>query len=268
MPAAERSTHADGDYLPRYYMRHVVPIYFDLRKGKDARQLVHTAFAFSVCGHWLLMTAGHCITEIEEARSAGYELAKCKILDCLGVNAKHREPVPFDYDAAKPNRICKDDTWDYGAMMPSDNTCALLRANGVVAFDEQWWLGEPVDVDAYYLCGAPAEITAASVSGVKLGAAMARVAPVAKRPEGFCDTNAPMFYGELIENPLSSLKGMSGGPILSFKNKCEDGKGRYWLHAMQVSQVRGTKYISGLLIPPLGEFLKELCEGKHRNLTG
>jgi hypothetical protein len=31
---------------------------------------------------------------------------------------------------------------------------------------------------------------------------------------------------------------------------------------MQVSAVRG-KYVSGIRMPPLGQFLKEFCEGKH-----
>lgn len=256
----------ERDREARYYMRHVVPIYFHLRKGSDERQFVHTAFAFSVAGCWLLMTAAHCIREVEQARAAGYELAKCKLLDCLGVNAKHQEPVPFDYDAANPMPICPDEAWDYGAMFLSDNTCMLLRANGVTPFDEQWWIGEPDHVDAFFLFGAPAEITTASVEGVKLGAVMARVAPLTKRPDGFCETNAPMFYGELLKNPLSSLKGMSGGPILSFKNDSAGGAGHYWLHAMQVSQVRGSKYISGIRIGPLAEFLKEVAEGKHRHL--
>jgi len=264
----KQSGEAEREREARHYMRHVVPIYFDLRRGQERHQLVHTAFPFSVGGCWLLMTAGHCIREVEQARAAGYELVKCKLLDCLGVNATHREPVPFDYDAANPTSICHDEAWDYGAMFLSGNTCLLLKANGVTPFDEQWWIGEPDDVDAYFLFGAPAEITTASASGVKLGAAMARVAPLTERPDGFCDTNAPMFYGELIENPLRNLKGMSGGPILSFKHKCEDGQGHYWLHAMQVSQIRGSKYISGIKMAPLGDFMKEIAAGKYPNLTG
>jgi hypothetical protein len=263
----QQSAAAEREREARYYMRHVVPIYFHVRKGSDERQFVHTAFAFSVAGCWVLMTAGHCITEIERARAAGYELVKCRILDTLGVNAKYTEPVPFDYDAADPVRICHDEAWDYGAMFPTDNTCMLLRANGVTPFDEQWWIGEPDDVDAYFVIGAPAETTTASAGGVKLTAAMARVAPLTKRPDGFCETNAPMFYGELLDNPLSSLKGMSGGPILSFKHNCGDGTGRYWLHAMQVSQISGSKSISGIRMAPLGDFMKKVAEGKHRDLA-
>ena len=174
---SKQLAEAERDRETRYYMRHIVPIYFHLRKGSDDRKFVHTAFAFSVGGSWLLLTAGHCIEEVQQARSAGYELMRCVLLDCLGVNAKHLEPVPFDYDAANPLPICHDKAWDYGAMFLSDNTCMLLKANGVTPFDEQWWIGEPDDVEAYFLLGAPAEITTASVAGVKLGAAMARVSP-------------------------------------------------------------------------------------------
>ncbi|HTC52234.1 MAG TPA: hypothetical protein VK700_09885 [Steroidobacteraceae bacterium] len=257
---------ADREREARYYLRHVVPIYFELRKAQDVRQPVHTAFAFSVAGCWVLMTAGHCITEIKQAREAGWELQKAYILDSLGVNAKYPGPVPFDYDGAHPMPICHDEAWDYGVMFPNENTIALLKANGVTPFDEQWWTDEPDDVDAFFLLGAPDQITTASVSGVKLGAAMARVLPLTGRPDGFCETNAPMFYGELAENPLSSVRGMSGGPIVSFKNGPEGGPGKYWLHAMQVSQVKGSKYISGIRIAPLGGFMKAIAEGKHRDL--
>jgi len=264
----EQLANADRDREARYYMRHVVPIYFDLQRGQDRHQFVHTAFPFSVAGRWLLMTAGHCIRDVEQARAAGYGLVKCKLLDCLGVNAKYNEPVPFDYDVANPMQICHDEAWDYGAMFLSENTCMLLKANGVTAFDEQWWIGEPDDVDAYFLFGAPAETTAAAADRVKLAAAMARVNLLAERPDGFRETNAPMFYGELTENPLSTLKGMSGGPILSFKHNTDGAHGRYWLHAMQVSQIRGSKYISGIRMAPLGDFLKEIAEGKHRRPRG
>jgi hypothetical protein len=60
---------------------------------------------------------------------------------------------------------------------------------------------------------------------------------------------------------------MSGGPILSFKDKCDDGTARYWLPAMQVSQIRGSKYISGIRMAPLGDFMRKVAEGKHRDLA-
>jgi hypothetical protein len=41
-----------------------------------------------------------------------------------------------------------------------------------------------------------------------------------------------------------------------------EGLPRYWLHAMQVSALRG-KFISGMLVRPLAESLKEVCVGKH-----
>jgi hypothetical protein len=202
----KQSADEEREREVRYYMRHVVPIYFHIRKGSDERQFVHTSFAFSVAGCWALITEGHCIAEVERVRAAGYELIKCRILDALGVNAKYTEPVPFDYEGATPMHICRDEAWDYGVMFPSDNTYAR-------------------------------------------------------------ETDAPMFYGELLDNPLSSLKGMSGGPILSFKDNCGDGTGRYWLHAMQVSQMGGSKQISGIRMAQLGDFMREVAEGKHRDLA-
>ena len=244
-------------------MRHVVPIYFDFRKDGLSAQFVQTSFAFSVYGRWLLMTAGHCITRIQEIRANGYRLEKCRLLDCLGLKAKYNEPVPFDYDDATPEMLCKDPTWDYGIMFPAENTCRLLAANGIVPFDEKWWATEPESVDAYFLFGVPEESVTASPNHVSLGPVMARLEKLDEPPEGFCQTDAPMFYGALVESPLASLKGFSGGPILSFANVPGTQKqANYWLHAMQVSAVRG-KYVSGIQMQPLGQFLKEFCEGKQ-----
>lgn len=253
----------DSETEARYFMRHVVPIYFDFRKDGESKQFVQTSFAFSVYGRWLLMTAGHCITDIGQIRALGWRLEKCRLLDCLALNARYEEPVPFDYDGAQPRMLCNNPTWDYGIMFPAENTCRLLSANGVVPFDEKWWVEEPQTADAYFLFGVPEESVTASPNHVSLGPVMARLERLDEPPEGFCQTDAPMFYGALIEYPLSRLRGCSGGPILSFAEIPEgQGRAHYWVHAMQVSALRG-KYVSGVRMQPLGHFLKGFFEGKH-----
>lgn len=44
----------DSETEARYFMRHVVPIYFDFRKDGESKQFVQTSFAFSFYGSWLL----------------------------------------------------------------------------------------------------------------------------------------------------------------------------------------------------------------------
>ena len=99
-------------------MRHVVAIYFDFMVNQQRRQFAHTAFVFSVENRWMLMTAGHCVTEIEQARALGGELKKCLLFDCMGENAVWAHPVPFPYDAAYPMNIGVKENIDYGVLFP------------------------------------------------------------------------------------------------------------------------------------------------------
>jgi len=254
-----------NDRLLAFFMRHVVPIYFDLRKDDERRHIIFTAFLFSVYDRWLLMTAGHCITNMQKWRAYGYEVVACRLLDGLGSNAKFKDhPVPFDYDEAQPIMLGIHETWDYGVLFPSDNTRALLEANGVVPFTEQSWEPLVEHFETFRLVGIPAELTVETTpQELSITMLFPRLIEEAQRPEGFEDTDAPMFYASLPpSNPLSGLEGLSGSPIIGLA--FVEGQLRYWLHAMQVSALRG-KYISGMLMRPLGKFLKEVCEGKHGN---
>lgn len=243
-------------------MRHVVAIFFDLQRGKERRQVVYSAFAFSVRGRWLLMTAGHCVSEMQKLREYGYKLLQCQLLDGLSPRAVHKQAVPFPYDSASPMNIGCTEAHDYGVLILPHNTCALLEANGVVPFDERWWEEEPADVAAFFLLGIPNALTKASTTQVELAATKARLEKLSERPEGFVETDAPMFYGRLLDNPFPSLRGFSGSPIISVSPPHRSEQARYWLHAMQVSALGDQ--VSGMLMPPLGRLLAEMADGKHR----
>jgi hypothetical protein len=255
----------ENDPLLKHFLRHVVPIYFDLRR-KDAKpvHLIYTAFLFSVYDHWMLMTAGHGITKIAELRKAGYELANCALLDSLGTEAKYFHPVPFDYDHADPQVPASAVGWDYGVLFPTANHRELLEANGVRPLTEQWGNGEhPPEAEEYKLLGIPEQMTVETAPHrATLVPMFVRLDRVSQRPEGFCDTTAPMFYGRLPSAlPLTEIAGMSGGPIFAIARV--NGDARYWLHAMQVSWLRGTPFVSAMLMQPFCQFLKEVIEGKH-----
>jgi hypothetical protein len=255
----------ENDPLLKHFLRHVVPIYFDLRRGSDKPiHLVYTAFMFSIYDQWMLMTAGHGITEIAQLRKAGYTLANCTLLDSLGTDAKYFHPVPFDYDHADPQVPANAVGWDYGIMFPTNNHRALLEANGVVPLTEQWSEENPEpEAREYKLLGIPAQMTLETAPNRStLVPIFVRLERIAERPEGFCETTAPMFYGRLPQTlPLTEIAGMSGGPIFAIGNI--DGRTPYWLHAMQVSWLRGTLLVSAMLMGPFCQFLREVMEGQH-----
>jgi hypothetical protein len=248
----------DDDYV-KQLMRHAVPIHFEFRKDGDAEGIVITSFVFSVEGGWILMTAGHCIEKIKRYREAGFELHRAALLDSMGSKAIDEHPVPFDYDGSHSAALWRDPMYDYGVMIPSNNEQALTRKNGVIPFAENAWKRKLRRVDRYKFLGIPeARVETTGPNTKRLTAMLPtvdRITPEEALEEGFPETTAPMFYGCLREDPLTSLKGMSGGPILAFADGKDGAVERYQLVAMQVSAVRN-KYISGVMMQPLGEFLR------------
>lgn len=68
-----------GLALQRRFMQHVVGIYCDFLVDRERPQVVYTGFLFSVEGRWMLITAGHCITYIEQIRATGGELRRMHV---------------------------------------------------------------------------------------------------------------------------------------------------------------------------------------------
>jgi hypothetical protein len=252
----------EGIALTLRLMRHVVAIYFDFGLNQDRHQFVYTAFLFSMEGRWLLMTAGHCVTEIIQIRAQGGVLRQCLLIDFMGEGATHQQPVPFAYDDAHPMHIGVNESIDYGVLIPPENTCRLLSANNIEPFDEDAWDAETGEVQDYFLLGFPAVLNALQGNRVALRASMFRVARYAERPEDFPETYPPIyFYGHVIEHPLDNLKGCSGGPIVSLSHPDREGKARYHLVAMQVTTIGSD--IKGMLMPPLGELVRDFLRGRY-----
>ena len=250
-----------GIELTHRLMRHVVAIYYEFRMNEQCHQFVHTAFVFSVEGRWMLMTAGHCVTEINWIRDQGGVLTRCKLIDSMGEGAAYNHPVPFAYDEAYPMHIGRNEDIDYGVLIPPENTCQLLSANNIVPFDEDAWDAEPDCVQNYFLLGFPAELNRLQGNRVNIRASMFRVARYAERPEDFPETDAALyFYGRVIEQPLDNLKGCSGGPIVAMSYPDAEGTAKYHLVAMQVSTMGSD--IKGMLMPPLGALVRTLVHGR------
>jgi hypothetical protein len=203
----------EGIALTRRLLRHVVGIYFDFRLSQERFQFVHTAFLFSVEGRWLLMTAGHCVTQIDRIRAKGGVLTTCLLIDSMGEGAAYYQPIPFAYDDAHPMPIGVTENIDYGVLLPRENTCQLLSANGIVPLDEQAWDAEPSEVKDYYLLGFPEQLNA-----------------------------------------------YQGNPIVALTPPNSEGTALYNLVASQRPAIG--RDIKGMLMPPLGELLRDLLKGQ------
>lgn len=226
-----------------------------------------TSFVMSVYDQWFLMTAGHCIADIEENMRNGYEIERCRLIDCMGTGAQHREPIPFDYGEATATKICYDPKYDYGVIFLNDHYRRLLAANGVKPLTEEVWEQQPERVDFYALIGVPNELSETTAHAAHVTTTLHRVIALPEKPECFEETDAPTFFGEIvISEPMTDISGMSGGPIFSFRKE-KDGTMRYWLHAIQSRWIPSRRLIAACLAHPLGMFLKEFMDGKHQHLV-
>lgn len=198
--------------------------------------------------------------------SMGWQIEKARLIDTMGIGAKFRQPIPFDFLGALPTAPFKNDKNDYGLIFVDDSTRALLEANGVVAITEQAWdcdLGEP---DGYFLTGVVGNATRAFADGAKLTVAVVGVKELASRPACFEDTDALRWYGEAMgATEIVSLVGTSGGPVFALKLMA-DGQLKYWLHGIQSAQsprFPSEPFVAVNLARPLARFLAEVQGGHH-----
>ncbi|MGD2119527.1 MAG: hypothetical protein PVG66_14290 [Chromatiales bacterium] len=253
-----------GDIV-EFFHRHVVPIYFDFEKNGEHTCFLITSFVLSVYDQWFLVTAGHCIEDIEKLKTHGYTLRKCRLIDSMGAGAEHWFPIPFGWDSAAPTKMCYDEAYDYGLIFLDDNIVELLQSNSIIPMAEPTWDKEPSKPEFYALIGVPDELSKSDKDLAKITTTWHIVDELPERPAAFQPTDAPTFWGRIrLTNELDSIVGMSGGPIFSFGYD-SDGNLRYWLHAVQSRWIKSEKVVAACLMQPMARFLKEVLEGKHRD---
>ena len=230
--------------------KHLIPVYFCFEKGDYSQSGFITAFVIEVLDIWLLITAGHNLEQIEQNIANGYAISACRLVDSLNPDALDRNAVPFEYRQEDTVRLDSIPGMDYGIIAMPELCQLALRKNGIEALNEDTWRLQPDVVDYYMLLGTPDEMTILTNEGVTLGTALQVVEPLDYRPTVFKPTPAPMFYGRVqLQDELWSVRGMSGGPIFSFRQEGEILK--CWLHAVQSSWNPGTREIAACLMTPL-----------------
>lgn len=244
--------------LVGFFHRHLVPIYFSCQKEKDIQNFVVTYFVLSVSSQWFLITAGHCIHDIDRLiNKSGYQITKCYLIDSMSLGAKHPEPVPFDYKNSNPVCLSEDREFDYGVMVLSSYYRKLLETNNVLALNEEVWKKQPTKVDFYMLLGVPLELTKVNLNDFQITPTLHKVEALSKRPDNFPETNVPLFYGKVfLGKALSNIEGMSGGPIFGFYQNDKDEL-RYWLLALQSRWLPKSHNIMACPTKLLGLFLEE-----------
>ena len=254
----EHRQKKDGDLIA-YFMRHLVPVFFTFTKGSTSHSAIITSFVMSIANQWFLVSAGHCLKQIEENTTIyGYKITNCLLVDSLGLGAKHIEPIPFNYEDSLSTHVIDNAGFDYGFMIVSPYYRRLLEKNNIQPLDEEVWKRQPSEVDFYAIIGMANELTTVTSESLETTPSLHRIIPLDGRPEVFPMTDIPLFYGRIVlGDAIASIKGMSGGPIFAFRQNAQ-GQLRYWLTALQSSWSPQLHYIAACPTKLLGNTLETI----------
>lgn len=222
----------------------------------DERPFCCSAFVIEIRGVWCLMTAGHVFQELDDGIKDGkIRLLKCGLGDYFSAEAKHKEPVPFAYDAEHRITVLREDAGVDFALIPLRPYYRnLIAANGVVPMPVAVWDGRsPPPFAEFALLGLPDEgmspMERQGERGPQIGHAVTLTlvgvqALPAPLPEHVLSP-IPRFAGILCDNDsLASAVGMSGGPIIGV-NPRAPGKWDYACVAVQGSWLESKRMIFG-----------------------
>jgi hypothetical protein len=206
------------------------------------------------------LTAGHALKDLTASLESGDIVVESAVLaDTFGPDAISEKPIPFDL--LNEPRFFIDDTeegLDFGLIALRPYYVALLAKHGIKAlFEENWIAQHRVKFDAYAMLGLPEEFVSYEKDGTeivgKVSPTMIWVKAIDIPPEGTKRTIYPRFIGKLDENlPLSSVVGMSGGPIFGFRYGPPTA---YWVVAIQSRWLKSQRVVFACPLPVLAELL-------------
>ena len=250
------SASPDSDALIGFFMEHVVPVLFEFERDDKVSHMIVTSTVIAVEGQWFLLTAGHCIADVQSYREEhGYNLSACQLVDYCGARARFLAPIPFAYDRSHPGYSGRRPPDDYGIIPLSQLYREQLEKNGIRALNEEAWRQPPDSAESYVLLGVADEMTREYDAGCSFRPTWHRVQALKKRPSLFQETGQPMFYGRItLPAGMTDIKGLSGGPILAF-DRDPQGNGRYWLVAVQSTWGRQSQCISACRVVRVAELI-------------
>jgi len=253
-----------------FFCRHLVALCVTYRQVNNGIPLEKTSFfaypGIVICirGFCSFLTAGHALKDLNAHLESGDILVESAVLaDTFGPGAISEEPIPFDL-LNEPRFFIEDkkEGLDFGLIALKPYYVALLAKHGIIAlFEENWVNQRNVQFDSYTMLGLPEEFVTCDRSILegdsavigKVSPTMIGVKAIDHVPETTKPTTYPRFIGQLHKNlPLSSIVGMSGGPIFGFRH---GPPMTYWVVAIQSSWLPSEGIVFGCPLPVLAELL-------------
>lgn len=262
--SGEKPDKASAEKMLEFFCRHLVTLCVTYRAVKDALSLKKQRFyavpgvVICIRGFCSFLTAGHALKDLyTHLEREDIVLESAVLADTFGSEASSKMPVPFDLQNEPRFFINnKKEGLDFGLVALRSHYVALLAKHGIKAlFEENWINQHRVEFDGYTMLGLPEEFVKYEQDGSVgiVAPTMIGVKALNTLPEGTNPTNYPRFVGQLHDNlPLSSIVGMSGGPIFGFRYGPPMA---YWIVAIQSSWLQSRRIIFGCPIPVLAGLL-------------
>jgi hypothetical protein len=247
-----------------FFCRHLVALCVTYRPIKNGMPIEQQQFfacpgvVICIRGFCSFLTAGHALKDLNTHLERGDIVVDSAVLaDTFGPDAISGIPIPFDL-LNEPRFFIdnEEEGLDFGLVALRPYYVALLVKHGIKAlFEENWINQHRVEFDAYTMLGLPEEFVTYEQDGAVgiVSPTMIGVKALDNPPEGANPTTYPRFIGQLHEGlPLSSIVGMSGGPIFGFRYGPPMS---YWVVAIQSSWLQSQRIVFGCPLPVLAELL-------------
>lgn len=231
------------------------------------RHVAVSGAVVSIAGNWFLITAGHILAEIAEAREQGQILEQWGLDDSWSWKAREvedgaPETVPLNFDDAwKIHVYDKKKGIDYALVHIEPFLTQALKAHGIVPIDEDSWKAEwPTSFDGYVVMGLPSKLVTERSDGMKVEKDLVALGVrVDSDPPATLKREFPRWYGRIVEplplellgKQFDDIDGLSGGPLFAFRRD-EAGQLRYWIIGVQSGWDPPTQSIA---VCPMQEFL-------------
>lgn len=277
---------ADLDAQRRAYMRsmsrHFVVLSFLIQRFKDGKPTMIDAFDLS---GWIIslhdqvfwVTAAHSLKLIDkEITNGNMEVKEAGFMDCFGAEAKDSHPIPFHYEVGCGMYLPGDEPGLDVAVIQMDYlTIRNFIVNGIKSVGRSNWIQQDnISFEHYNMLGIPHHLAHFSVT--KGGQVSTAIRPVLIAIDAVDRTTIPnpppedWFVGRITpEADISSIEGMSGGPIYGFRRD-----GDKWLYHVVALQSRWreeeriimgcpVKRFAELMHITLGEALRAIEAGEE-----
>jgi len=239
---------------------------------------VCSAFVMYARGIWCLVTAGHVLDGIFEDQEEGIELKDFRLWDGWSTDARHREPIPFDFFGS-PSRRIDEGGLDYGIIYLRPLYVLNLQANGVVPVGEESYEKDwPETFHGYAMIGAPWK----TVELRRIGERSTQITQSScvlllaeeHNPPAQLVKSIPRFYGRILEPEDSLLwrgigrdiRGMSGGPIIGVRRS--GAELRYWLVAVQSEWLESRRVIAACYFQGFARLVAQRMDELRAGITG